>query len=82
LALDQRCARCGGALQAGFAAVVLDGTTTPLFWIAGAVDRERLTRGAKLEGRDRLAALALRCEQCGRVEWQAAAPEAPFSPSA
>jgi hypothetical protein len=66
-----KCVRCGGALEAGFAAVVLDGTATPVFWIAGSLERENLTRGAQRTDREQLPVRALRCELCGTIEWKA-----------
>ena len=68
---DRTCARCGGSMRAGFAAVALDYTTTPLFWVEGALERERLTRGAKTQDREKLPIQVLRCEQCGGLAWEA-----------
>lgn len=70
---DRTCTDCGGPMQAGFAAVSLDGTTSPLFWVGGEIERERLTRGARTEDRKKLPVQALRCEQCGSLAWKAPA---------
>lgn len=59
------------SLESGFTAVILDGTATPLFWVAGTLEREVLTRGAKLEERKRLPLRTLRCVNCSNMEWQA-----------
>lgn len=64
------CARCGGALESGFASVFLDGTATPVFWVGGTLERELLTRGANLEDRERLPLITHRCTKCGNVEWE------------
>ncbi len=64
------CTRCGERVEIGFAAVALDGTVTPLFWVGGELVTERLTRGAEVTGRPRLPVTALRCSACGLVTFE------------
>ena len=68
------CPRCGTALEPGFAAVSLDGMATPLFWVAGGIERERLTRGAKINDKRRVPILAGRCPACDTVTFAAPDP--------
>ena len=69
--LSDTCPRCGTALEPGFAAVSLDGTATPLFWVEGRIERERLTRGARIRERKRLPIVASRCPACDMVTFSA-----------
>jgi hypothetical protein len=71
------CARCGGAMEAGFAAVRLEGTTLPLTWIAGGVEWLSATRGAGVRDRERIPLVAHHCTACGNVEWTAGASSGP-----
>ena len=62
------CPECGGVMSAGFAAVALDGTMTPLLWVEGTLERKSLTRGAEAEGRLRIQVTTYRCESCGYLK--------------
>ena len=62
------CPECGGMMSAGFTAVSLDGTVTPLLWLEGSLEREKLTRGADVEGRLRVTITSYRCESCGYLK--------------
>jgi hypothetical protein len=68
------CPRCGDALEPGFAAVSLDGTITELFWVAGRIERERLTRGARIDDRTPIPLVAERCPACDTVAFSAPKP--------
>ena len=69
------CPHCGGAVAAGYAAVALEGGVTPLFWVAGALEREA-DGGARVQVRERAPMLALRCTRCAQVTFAAPPPHA------
>jgi hypothetical protein len=64
---QQPCAKCGGSIREGFAAVSLDGTVTPLFWVPGLPQQAPVTKGAATKGRDRRQIVMRRCDMCGNV---------------
>lgn len=69
-ATSSKCARCGGDEQAGAAVIHLDGTTTPLYWIAGLAS-SRGALGVAMGDRERLPMSAHRCASCGAVRFEA-----------
>jgi hypothetical protein len=64
-------------MEAGFAAVTLEGTTLPLAWVSGGVEWLSVTRGAAVRGRERLPLVAHRCTACDNVDWTVGASSGP-----
>lgn len=62
------CPECGGEMRGGFSAVSLDGTTTPLFWVEGYLERLPLTKGASIEGKERVPIKTCRRDSCGLLQ--------------
>jgi hypothetical protein len=55
-------------MRSGFGFIQLEGTSFPLEWAEGDVQRTEVTKGASLEGRNVIPLQAWLCNECGKVE--------------
>jgi predicted nucleic-acid-binding Zn-ribbon protein len=61
------CAKCGGAMEAGFVLDQTHGGLAQSSWVDGAPERS-VWFGIKLKGHRRLLVTTARCLQCGYLE--------------
>ena len=58
-------------MRRGFGFIRLEGTSSPVEWAKGEVERTKLTHGARTDDREVFGLRAWLCGDCGKVELEA-----------
>ena len=58
-------------MRAGFGFIRFEGTSSPVEWAEGEIERTKLTRGARTRDREGFGIRAWLCGECGKIELEA-----------